>query len=94
MALPKIYTGTVLLDNSGDFTTHAFPDRKLNLKLVRKSGSIDSASRSEIWEFEVPNASRELKAGSYADVKLHFGSPQSSFVVPSVVTIMERIVYH
>ncbi len=63
MAVPEIYTGTVLLDNSGDLTTRAFPDRKFNSKLVRKSGSIDSASRSEIGEFEALNASRELKAG-------------------------------
>ncbi len=92
VAVPEVYTGTVLLDNSGDLTTRAFPDKKFKAKLVRKSGSIDNASRSEIWEFEVPNANRELKAGSYADVKLHFVRPQSSFVVPasSVVTTMER----
>jgi membrane fusion protein (multidrug efflux system) len=92
VSVPEIYTGTVLLDNSGDLTTRSFPDKKFKAKLVRKSGSIDNASRSEIWEFEVPNASRELKAGSYADVKLHFVRPQSSLVVPasSVVTTMER----
>ena len=33
-----------------------------------------------------------MKPGSYADVKLHFLRPQSSFVVPSsaVVTTLER----
>lgn len=92
VAVPEVYTGTVLFDNSGDLTTRSFPDKKFKAKLVRKSGSIDNASRSEIWEFEVPNSNRELKAGSYADVKLHFVRRQSSLVVPasSVVTTMER----
>ena len=71
VAVPEAYTGAVLLGNSGDLTTHSFPDKKFQAKLVRKAGSIDNASRSEIWEFEVPNPARELKAGSYADVKLH-----------------------
>ena len=43
-------------------------------------------------EFEVPNPSHELKAGSYADVKLHLVRPQPSFVVPTsaIVTTLEK----
>ena len=59
---------------------------------MRKAGSIDQGSRSEIWEFEVPNESRLLKAGSYADVKLHLLRPKLSLIVPSsaIVTTLER----
>jgi membrane fusion protein (multidrug efflux system) len=90
--VPEIYTGVVLLDNTADLTTRSFPDKKFKAKLVRKSGSIDNATRSEVWEFEVPNISRELKAGSYADVKLHFLRSQQSLVVPAsaVVTTLEK----
>ena len=90
--VPEIYTGAVLPDNTGDLTTRSLPDKKFKAKLVRKSGSIDNATRSEIWEFVVANADRQLKAGSYADVKLHFLRSQASFVIPSsaVVTTLEK----
>src|SRR5215204_1378446 len=91
-AVPEIYTGAVLINNSGELTTRSFPDKKFKAKLVRKSGSIDNETRSEIWEFEVPNTSRELKAGSYADVRLRFLRSQPSLVVPTsaVVTTLEK----
>ncbi len=92
VAVPEIYTGAVLINNSGDLTTRSLPDKKFKAKLVRKAGSIDEATRSEVWEFEVPNANKELKAGSYADVKLRFLRSEQSLVVPvsAVVTTLER----
>ena len=92
VAVPEIYTGAVLINNSGDLTTRSLPDKKFKAKLVRKAGSIDEATRSEIWEFEIPNTNRELKTGSYADVKLRFLRSQQSLVVPvsAVVTTLER----
>jgi len=92
VAVPEIYTGAVLINNFGDLTTRSLPDKKFKAKLVRKAGSIDEATRSEVWEFEVPNANKELKAGSYADVKLRFLRSEQSLVVPvsAVVTTLER----
>ncbi len=92
VAIPEVYTNAVLVDNSGDLTTRSFPDKKFKAKLVRKSGSIDNDTRSELWEFEIPNTKGELKAGSYADVKLHFLRTQQSLVVPTsaVVTTLEK----
>jgi len=92
VAIPEIYTGAILTDNSGELTTRSLPNKKFKANLIRKAGSIDEATRSEIWEFEIPNPSRELKAGSYADVKLRFLRPQQSLAVPvsAVVTTLER----
>lgn len=92
VAVPEIYTNAVLVENSGELTTRSLPDKKFKAKLVRKAGSIDQATRSEIWEFEVLNSNGELKAGSYADAKLHFIRSQQSMVVPTsaVVTTLER----
>lgn len=70
--VPEIYTGAVLINNSAELTTLSFPDKKFKAKLVRKSGSIDNQTRSEVWEFEIPNPNGELIPGSYANVKLHF----------------------
>lgn len=92
VAVPEIYSNALLLNNAGELTTRSLPDRKIKINLVRKSGSIDSDSRSELWEFEIPNPTGELKAGSYADAKLQFLRSKPSFVVPasSVVTTQER----
>src|SRR6266496_3130329 len=92
VAIPEIFTGAVLANNTGDLTTRSFPDKKFKAKLVRKSGSIDNQTRSEVWEFEVPNPNGKLIPGSYADVKIHFVRPQKSFVMPTtaVVTTLER----
>lgn len=90
--VPEIYTNSELKGNTGELTTRSLPDKKFTATLVRKSGSIDDATRSEIWEFEIPNPTGELKAGSYADVKLKFLRNSLSLVVPAsaVVTTLEK----
>ncbi len=92
VSVPEIYTGAVLMNNAAEMTTLSFPDKKFKAKLARKSGSIDNQTRSEIWEFEVPNQNNELIPGSYANVKLNFIRSAPSLVVPvsSVVTTLER----
>ncbi len=90
--VPEVYTSAILLGGTGELTTRSLPDKKFKVKLVRKSGSIDPETRSEIWEFEVPNVKNELKAGSYADVKLSFYRNSPSFVAPgsAIVTTLEK----
>jgi membrane fusion protein, multidrug efflux system len=90
--VPEVYTSAVLAGGSGELTTRSLPDKKFNARLARKSGSIDQETRTEIWEFEVPNEKGELKAGSYADVKLIFLRTNPSFIVPSsaIVTSLEK----
>ncbi len=90
--VPEIYTGAVLLNNSCELTTRSFPDKKFIAPLIRKAGSIDNDTRSEVWEFEVPNNILELKAGSYADAKLNFLRAAKSLTVPgaAVLTTLEK----
>ncbi|HWB27673.1 MAG TPA: efflux RND transporter periplasmic adaptor subunit [Chitinophagaceae bacterium] len=92
VAIPEVYTSALLPANAGDLTTRSLPDKKFKAVLKRKSGIIDNETRSEIWEFEVPNTSGELKAGGYADVKLLFFRGKPSFIVPAsaVVTTLEK----
>ncbi|NCI45050.1 efflux RND transporter periplasmic adaptor subunit [Sediminibacterium soli] len=92
VAVPEIYTNAVLLNNTGDLTTRSMPDKKIKAALVRKSGSIATETRSEVWEFAVPNPAGELRAGSYADVKLVFARKGVSLIVPvsAIVTTQER----
>ncbi len=92
VAVPEIYTNAAIAGNAGELTTRSLPDKKFIAKLVRKSGIIDNTSRSELWEFEITNPSGELKAGSYADVKLHFLRTKQSLVIPlsAVVSTLEK----
>ena len=92
VAVPEVYTSALLLGETGELTTRSLPDKKFKVKLVRKSGSIDPETRSEIWEFEVPNDKNELKAGGYADVKLSFYRSTPSFIAPgsAIVTTLEK----
>jgi membrane fusion protein, multidrug efflux system len=92
ISVPEIYSNADISQNTGEITTRSLPDKKFIAKLVRRSGSINNSTRSEIWEFEVPNPARELKAGSYADVKLHFSRKKQSIMLPvsAIVTTLEK----
>jgi RND family efflux transporter MFP subunit len=90
--VPEVYSNAVLIGNIAELSLRSFPDKKFKALLVRKSGTINSDNRTELWEFEIPNSNNELKAGSYADVKLNFTRNQKSFVIPNsaIVTTLER----
>lgn len=92
VAVPEIYTNAILSGGTGELTTRALPENKYKAKLVRKAGAIDPETRSEIWEFEIPNVDGLLKPGSYADVKMQFLRNTQSFMVPvsSVMTTLEK----
>lgn len=92
VAVPEAYTSALLAGNTGELTTRSLPDRKFKATLKRKSGIIDNETRTEVWEFEVPNAGGELKAGGYADVKMLFLRSKPSFIVPAsaMVTTLEK----
>ncbi len=92
VAVPEVYTNAALFNNAGELTTRSVPDKKFKATLVRKSGSIANETRSELWEFEIPNTTGELKAGSYADVKLSFIRNSQSLTAPvsAIVTTQER----
>lgn len=90
--VPEVYTNAVLLGNAGELTTRSLPDKKFTARLVRKAGSVDEQTRSEVWEFEIPNGDGTLKPGAYADVRMHFIRSHPSLVAPlsAVVTTLER----
>jgi membrane fusion protein (multidrug efflux system) len=92
VAVPEAYSSALLAGNAGELVTRSLPDKKFKAVLKRKSGIIDPATRTEVWEFEVPNTGEELKAGGYADVKMLFLRGKPSFIVPgsAVVTTLEK----
>lgn len=92
VAVPEIYSAAILANHAAELSTRSLPDKKIKANLVRKSGSIANETRTETWEFEIPNPGGELKPGSYADVKLQFLRTQPSITVPvsAIVTTQEK----
>ncbi|PWT74963.1 MAG: efflux RND transporter periplasmic adaptor subunit [Bacteroidetes bacterium] len=92
VSIPEALTGVQLKDNKINFSTKASPNQSFEGKLVRKSGSIDAATRTEVWEFEVRNDKEMLKPGAFAEVKLDVSRNQPSFLIPfsAVVTTLEK----
>jgi RND family efflux transporter MFP subunit len=90
--MPESLTGVELKNNKINFSTRANPNQIFEGKLVRKSGSIDANTRTEIWEFEIENNKDILKPGAFADVKLDISRNQPSFLVPfsAVLTTLEK----
>jgi RND family efflux transporter MFP subunit len=90
--IPESLTGVELKNNMINFSTRANPNQIFEGKLVRKAGSIDASTRTEIWEFEIENGKGILKPGAFADVKLDISRNQPSFLVPysAVLTTLEK----
>lgn len=56
------------------------------------SESIDASTRTELWEYLFDNKNNELKAGSFAYVKIALQRTGNSFIVPptAIATNQER----
>jgi RND family efflux transporter MFP subunit len=92
IAVPEIYVAVANVSKNIDFRIDAYPTKRFSAVLTRKSGTIDPATRTELWEFEVDNSDHQLKAGTFAYVKIGLERGTSSFIVPfsAVTTTQER----
>jgi membrane fusion protein, multidrug efflux system len=92
MAVPELYIASQTSGKQVTFRVDALPEKLFTAPLVRKSGTIDAATRTELWEYQVDNRNHELKAGSFAYVKLSLQRPGNSFVVmpTAIATTQER----
>ena len=91
-AVPEIYTAAGSHSKNIDFRVDAYPTQRFKATLSRKSATIDPATRTELWEFQVDNSDQLLKAGAFAYVKIPLERGNSSFIVPftAVVTTQEK----
>jgi len=90
VAVPEAYTTAIPESESIQFTVDAQPSRKYGAKLARKSNQIDASTRTELWEFEVPNANRELKSGMYGSASFAVLRNGESFVVPYTAVVSNQ----
>jgi RND family efflux transporter MFP subunit len=92
VAVPELYTAAGTGSKEAPFRVDAYPDKLFKAQLTRKSGAIDPVTRTELWEYTFNNAGGELKAGSFAYIKLALHRSNNSFMVPAtaIATTQEK----
>jgi membrane fusion protein, multidrug efflux system len=92
ISVPELYNASNTATKQATFRVDAFPEKLFTATLSRKSGTIDPNTRTEQWEYTFDNSNNELKAGSFAYVKLNLARSGNSFVVPptAIATNQER----
>jgi membrane fusion protein (multidrug efflux system) len=92
VAVPEIYVSAANGNKSLQFAVDAYPEQKFTGTLTRKTETIDPATRTELWEFDVDNTQHLLKAGTFVYARLILGRSTPSFVLPpsAVATTLER----
>lgn len=92
VAVPELYNASNASTKQAMFRVDAFPEKLFTATLSRKSGTIDPTTRTEQWEYIFDNKNNELKAGSFAYVKLNMERAGNSFIVTpgAIATNQER----
>ncbi len=88
--VPESYSGLDFGSDSLSFTLNSQSGKSYKAMVSRQSGSLQNASRTEIMEADVPNKDGNLKAGSFAQVKVAY-KKEGSLMIPNaaLVTSME-----
>lgn len=92
VAIPESFANQLKTKSLVGFTVNAMPERRFNARLSRSAESLVEANRAMMAEFDVNNASHELKAGMYAEVTLPIERSAKTLFVPttSVVSSSEK----
>ncbi|MDZ7879289.1 MAG: efflux RND transporter periplasmic adaptor subunit [Saprospiraceae bacterium] len=92
VSVPEAFASCGLADKTIAFSLKAEPTQVFKATLARKSQTIDPTTRTEIWEFDVPNSHKTLKSGMFANAKLALNRPANSITVPfsAITTSLER----
>ena len=90
--IPEDLAGTLKVKDTISFYTSAFPGKKINGFISRKSMNVNAQFRSERVEADVINIDETLSPGMYADIVFYAKSKANGFTVPKscVVTSTER----
>ncbi|NVO30273.1 efflux RND transporter periplasmic adaptor subunit [Hymenobacter lapidiphilus] len=92
VAVPEAATGKDVAQKGIEFTAKAFPGQPFPATLARQAASLSAATRTETWEFDVPNPDGRLKPGMFATAKLPLARARDSFYVPfaAITTTLEK----
>jgi membrane fusion protein (multidrug efflux system) len=91
VAVPEIYVAAAG-HSSLSFAVDAYPEQRFTGVLTRKTGTIDPATRTELWEFDVDNSKHLLMAGTFVSARLSLERGAPTFILPpgAIATTLER----
>ena len=76
------------------FTVKTLPGKQFTAAINRMAGSLNNELRSEQMQMDIPNNSKELLPGMFAQVTLQLTNTQKTFVVPqNAVTQNSRNIF-
>jgi membrane fusion protein (multidrug efflux system) len=92
VAVPEIYVAAAAGHSGLSFSVDAYPEQRFAGVLTRKTETIDPATRTELWEFDVNNGNHLLKAGTFVSARLKLERSAPSLILPAaaIVTTLER----
>jgi membrane fusion protein (multidrug efflux system) len=92
VAVPEIYVSAGGDNRHLQFSIDAYPEQRFTGLLVRKTGTIDPSTRTELWEYDVDNGKHLLKAGAFVYARIELSRHTPSFVLPAsaIATTLER----
>lgn len=92
LSIPEIYVAAATGKRDLSFAVDAYPQQRFTGTLTRKTGTIEPATRTELWEYDVDNRQHLLKAGAfvYARLSLERGAPSMILPPSAIATTLER----
>ncbi|HLZ86381.1 MAG TPA: efflux RND transporter periplasmic adaptor subunit [Puia sp.] len=92
VSVPETYISAATGRRELSFAVDAYPEQRFTGTLTRKTETIDPVTRTELWEYDVDNNRRLLKAGAFVFARLNLERGAPSFVLPAsaIATTLER----
>ncbi|RYF47868.1 MAG: efflux RND transporter periplasmic adaptor subunit, partial [Cytophagaceae bacterium] len=87
VAIPESFANQLKSKSDVSFTVNAIPERRFNARLARSAESLIEANRAMMAEFDVTNATHELKSGMYAEVTLPVERSAHTLFVPTTAVV-------
>jgi RND family efflux transporter MFP subunit len=81
--VPEMWSRHARPGTKAELSLTEFPNRTFPCTLMRTSGSIETATRTLLTEFEVDNSLGELLPGAYVQVHLKLPASASALTVPA-----------
>jgi RND family efflux transporter MFP subunit len=81
--VPQTFARFVKQGVQADLTLNELPGKKFPAHVTNTAGAIDPASRTLLTELEVPNETKELLPGAYAQINLKLEGDTGLVTVPS-----------
>lgn len=81
--VPQNFAPAIKNGMTADYLVPEFVGKPFEGKVVRDAGALDPNTRTLLTEVQVPNASGQLRPGSYAQVRFHLPRTAPSVIIPA-----------